>query len=114
MVNDDENTFCADPAPAHKFRCRLYANIDAASELVVTATPDDRSNSPPIINNATAHAIIPIVELAYNTVANASGERNGGATIKKNTKIATAPIAAPISGRINKRCTRLRSFTRSS
>ena len=27
---------------------------------------------------------------------------------------ATAPIAAPISGRINNRCTRLRSLTRSS
>jgi hypothetical protein len=42
----------------------LYASIDAASELNVTATPDDRSNSPPIINNATAQAMIPIVELA--------------------------------------------------
>ena len=57
-------TSSANPAPTHRFRCRLYASIDAASELVVTATPDDRSNSPPIINNATAHAMIPIVELA--------------------------------------------------
>jgi hypothetical protein len=41
----------------------LKASIDAASEPVVTATPADRSNSPPIISNATAHAMIPIVEL---------------------------------------------------
>ena len=32
--------------------------MDAASEPVVTATPADRSNSPPIISSATAHAMI--------------------------------------------------------
>jgi hypothetical protein len=58
--------------------------------------------------------MIPIVELAYSTVASASGERNGGATTRKKMKIATAPIAAPISGRISRRCKRFRSFTRSS
>ena len=36
--------------------------------------------------------MIPIVELAYSTVASASGLRNGGATIRKKMKIATAPI----------------------
>jgi hypothetical protein len=40
----------------------LYASIDAASELNVTATPDDKSNSPPIIRSATAQAMIPMVD----------------------------------------------------
>ncbi len=47
--------------------------------------------------------MIPMVELAYSTVASASGLRNGGATMAKKMKIATAPISAPISGRISKR-----------
>jgi hypothetical protein len=54
----------ARPAPAHRLRCKLYEIIDAANEAVVTATPADRSNSPPIIKSATAQAMIPIVELA--------------------------------------------------
>jgi hypothetical protein len=54
----------ASAAPTHRLRCRLKANIDAASELNVTATPAERSNSPPIINSATPHAMIPMVELA--------------------------------------------------
>jgi len=82
--------------------------------LNVTATPEDRSNSPPIISRATAHAMMPIVELAYKTVAKAAGERNGGATTAKNTNMATAPMTAPISGRSRKRCNGLRFLTRSS
>src|SRR5690349_6052403 len=58
--------------------------------------------------------MIPIVELAYSTVASASGVRNGGATTRKTQKITTAPSAAPISGRMSRRCTRFRSLTRSS
>ena len=53
---------------------------------LVTETPADRSNSPPIMSSATAHAMMPMVELAYSTVASASGVRNGGATIAKKTK----------------------------
>ena len=37
--------------------------MDAASEDVVTATPAERSNSPPIMSRATAQAMMPIVEL---------------------------------------------------
>ena len=58
--------------------------------------------------------MMPIVELAYNTVARASGLRNGGATMAKKMKIATAPTSAPISGRISKRCSLFCSLTRSS
>jgi hypothetical protein len=34
----------------------------------VTATPADRSNSPPIISSVTATATMPIWALAYSTV----------------------------------------------
>ena len=70
---------------------------------VVTITPADRSNSPPIINMPTATATIPIVDAAYNTVKNDSGVRNAGATIKKKMKSTTAATAAPTSGRANNR-----------
>ena len=49
----------------------------------MTATPADRSNSPPIISSATPHAMMPIVELPYSTVASASASRNGGATTQE-------------------------------
>jgi hypothetical protein len=38
--------------------------MPAQSADVVTATPQDRSNSPPIISSATPTATMPIVELA--------------------------------------------------
>ena len=66
---------------------------------MITATPADRSNSPPIISSATPTAMIPMVELSYSTVENAATERNGSATAKKNTKIANAATNAPTSGR---------------
>ena len=49
-------------APTHRLPATCVAKIEAASEIEVTATPADRSNSPPIINNATATAGMPIVE----------------------------------------------------
>ena len=55
-------------------------SIVAARAAVVTATPDERSNSSPIMSSPTATAMMPIVELAYRTVAIASAERNDGAT----------------------------------
>ena len=58
--------------------------------------------------------LIPIVELAYSTVAKDEASRKGGATTRKNTKMPMAPIPAPISGRISSRCSRFRSLTRSS
>ncbi len=39
------------------------ANIDANSAEAVTATPADRSNSPPIMSSATATVGMPYVEL---------------------------------------------------
>ena len=39
------------------------ARTDVTIAAVTTATPDDRSNSPPIINSATQTAITPMVAL---------------------------------------------------
>ena len=75
----------------------------AASAEVTTATPEDRSNSPPIISSATPTATIPMVEEAYRTVENEGRVRNGGAIAKKKMKIAIAAATAPISGRVNTR-----------
>ena len=41
-----------------------HASSAAASPAVVTSTPADRSNSPPIISSATPTATIPMVEEA--------------------------------------------------
>ena len=38
------------------------ATMLAVSAEVITATPADRSNSPPIISSATGSAMIPIVD----------------------------------------------------
>ena len=75
----------------------------ATSAEVTTATPADRSNSPPIISSATPTATMPMVEEAYSTVANAGSVRNGGATAKKKMKITIAAAIAPISGRVRTR-----------
>ena len=76
------------------------------SPAVVTMTPADRSNSPPIINMPTATATMPIVEAWYSTVKNDSGVRNAGATIKKKIKMTIAATAAPTSGRASSRLDR--------
>lgn len=46
-----------------RFKPTLTAMIDVDIEAVTTATPDERSNSPPIINIATLTAITPMVAL---------------------------------------------------
>src|SRR5450631_4499461 len=71
----------------------------AVSAAVVTATPAERSNSPPIINSATATAMMPTVELAYRTVAIEAALRIGGAIAKNKMKTAIAPTSEPTSGR---------------
>ena len=48
-------------------------------------TPADRSNSPPIISSDTDTAMMPIVELAYSTVASDAARRNASATSEKKT-----------------------------
>ena len=44
------------------FPATWVAKMDAASDDVVTATPAERSNSPPIISSATATAGMPMVD----------------------------------------------------
>src|SRR5689334_13143365 len=89
--------------PTHMFSDSWKVIRAAHSAAVTTVTPDDRSNSPPIINRATPTATTPIVDEAYRTVANEGSVRNGGAIAKKKMKIAMAAATAPISGRDNTR-----------
>ena len=51
----------AKTAPIQRLLATCVANIEAAREEVVTATPAERSNSPPIISSATATAGMPMV-----------------------------------------------------
>src|SRR5918998_2626480 len=89
--------------PTHIFSDSWKVIRAAHSAEVTTATPEDRSNSPPIISSATPTATMPIVEEAYNTVENDGRVRNGGAIAKKKMKIAIAAATAPISGRASTR-----------
>src|SRR3954454_23331929 len=95
--------------PTHMFRLNWKQIIADASAVVVTATPADRSNSPPIISSATPTATMPIVDEAYSTVARAGSVRNGGATAQKKAKITIAAASAPTSGRLRTREMRDRS-----
>ena len=47
--------------PTHTFRPKYHAMCAQANPDVVTATPADRPNSPPIISSATATAMMPMV-----------------------------------------------------
>ncbi len=85
------------------FSAELEVIIAAHSAAVTTVTPEDRSNSPPIMSRATPTATIPMVEEAYRTVANEGRVRNAGAIAKKKMKIAIAAATAPISGRVSTR-----------
>ncbi len=76
--------------------------------------PDDRSNSPPIISIDTATAMMPSVAATSSTVDVPPTVPNCPATAQKNTQIATAPMMAPISGRMNNRWMTLRYASRSS
>src|SRR3954454_2041116 len=92
--------------PTHMFRLNWKQIIADASAVVVTVTPADRSNSPPIISSATPTATMPMVDEAYRTVASAGRVRNAGATAQKKAKITIAAASAPISGRERTRETR--------
>ena len=52
----------AKTTPTQILPATWVAKIEAASDDVVTATPADRSNSPPIISMATATAGMPMVD----------------------------------------------------
>jgi hypothetical protein len=77
-----ENT-SATSTPTQAFVVNHQANNDPHSAEEVTATPADRSNSPPIISSATGVAISPYVEVTYSTEENEDALRNGGAMMKK-------------------------------
>ena len=62
---------------------KYQLNSDAVSAELMTATPVERSNSPPIISSDTPTAMIPIVELPYRMVAKALGWVNVGETSGK-------------------------------
>ena len=93
-------TASATAAPTHTFTEKYQANIDAVRPEVITATPADRSNSPPIISSTTPTAMMPMVELAYRIVAKAPPVRNGSAMLKKRTKTMIMPTSEPTSGRV--------------
>ena len=48
--------------PTHTLRPKYHDVWAAMRPEVVTATPADRSNSPPIMSSATATAMMPIVD----------------------------------------------------
>src|SRR5215475_13509335 len=69
----------ATSTPTHALVVNSYENSDAHSAELVTATPADRSNSPPIISSAIGVAISPYVDVTYSTEENDDAFRNGGA-----------------------------------
>ena len=100
--------------PTQTFVLKYQLNIDAVSAEEITATPVERSNSPPIISSDTPTAMIPIVELPYRTVARALGWVNVEETNAKKMKRTIAPTRAPTSGRPRSFWNGLRLATRSS
>ena len=48
--------------PTQTFSEKYHANIDAVRAELITATPVERSNSPPIISRETPTAMMPMVE----------------------------------------------------
>src|SRR5207244_3332217 len=57
------DTTSAKATPTQMFVLKYQENMDAERAEVMTATPVERSNSPPIISKATPTAMMPIVEL---------------------------------------------------
>src|SRR4051812_50179616 len=92
-------TTSATSTPTHTLSESWKQVSAATSAEVTTATPADRSNSPPIINRATPTATIPIVDEAYSTVRKEGSVRNGAATEKKKMKMTIEAAIAPNSGR---------------
>src|SRR6478609_1438430 len=114
MNPTDKDTTRARPTPTQTFVVKYQLNSDAVSAEVITATPVERSNSPPIISKDTPTAMIPIVEDPYRMVASALGWVNVGDTNAKKMKRTIAPTRAPTSGRPSSFWNGLRFATRSS
>ena len=102
MNPTDKDTTRARRTPTQTFVLKYQLNSDAVSAEVITATPVERSNSPPIISKDTPTAMIPIVEDPYRMVARAPGWVNVGDTNAKKMKRTIAPTRAPTSGRPSK------------
>ncbi len=66
------------------------------------------------MSSDTGTAITPISAAWYRIVPVLLMSRNGGAAIRKNTRITAAPTSDPISGRLSSRAPRDRAETRSS
>ena len=56
------DTARATPTPTQTLSAKYQLNIEAVRAEVITATPVERSNSPPIISSDTPTTMIPIVE----------------------------------------------------
>src|SRR6185437_16188737 len=108
------DTSSAITTPTHAFIEKYQLNREAVSAEEITATPVERSNSPPIINSDTPTAMIPIVEDPYRIVAKAFGWVNVWDTEAKKMKRTTAPTRAPTSGLPRNFWTGLRRPIRSS
>src|SRR5690625_7351517 len=72
-------TTSAPPTPTHTLVTKNQVNMEAVIPLEITATPVERSNSPPIISRETPTAMIPMVEAPYSTVEIELGCRITGA-----------------------------------
>ncbi len=66
-------------------------------------TPDDRSNSPPIISSATAAAMMPVGAATSSQLSVVSASPKVWPFPQKNVQTMTAPIRAPISGEMSHR-----------
>ena len=72
--------------------------------LAPVMTPDDRSNSPPIISRATAVAMMPVGAATSSQLSVELAWPNVRAFPQKKIHTMTAPMSAPISGEISQRC----------
>src|SRR5690625_2013607 len=104
----------ATATPTHTLVTKNQVNMEAVIPLEITATPVERSNSPPIISRETPTAMIPMVEAPYSTVEIELGCRITGAMNAKKANMAIAAMTAPNSGRIIRSWNRLVLFLRSS
>jgi len=67
-------------------------------------TPAERSNSPPIINRATATAMMPSGAAPSSHEADVAAVENFSLVAQKSAQTMMVPMRAPISGEISMRC----------
>ena len=65
------------------------------------SAPDDRSNSPPIISNATATDMMPSVAAGFRYAEIAFTLKKFSVAAEKNANTASAPMMEPNSGRVS-------------